>query len=381
MRYRELGSTGIKVSEVGFGGEWLVGTPGQAREMLERAHELGVNVVDCWMCDPHVRSNLGYGIAPHKDDWVIQGQIGSVWKDGQYTRTRDVALVRASFEDELERLGVERFDLGIIHYVDDDEDFERSFAGPFMDYVLKLKDAGTIGHIGLSTHRPEVALRAVETGIVETLLFSCNPAFDIMPASAQLEDLLAEPDSYDVGGTGIDPARERLYATCEQRGVGITVMKPFAGGRLLDASLSPFGVALTPKQCLHYALTRPAVASVLAGYATVGQLEEAVSYEDASADELDYASVLAGAPAHGYAGQCTYCGHCAPCTVGIEINMVNKLADLARMQDDVPDSVRGHYEALKVHADACVHCHACEPRCPFGVPIAERMDEAAELFA
>ena len=74
-------------------------------------------------------------------------------------------------------------------------------------------------------------------------------------------------------------------------------------------------------------------------------------------------------------------GHCAPCTVGIEINMVNKLADLARMQDEVPDSVRGHYEALEVHADACVHCHACEPRCPFGVPIADRMDEAAELFA
>jgi NAD-dependent dihydropyrimidine dehydrogenase PreA subunit len=60
--------------------------------------------------------------------------------------------------------------------------------------------------------------------------------------------------------------------------------------------------------------------------------------------------------------------------------MVNKFYDLAVQQPEVPASVRGHYEALPVRADACIACAACEPRCPFGVPIAERMSLAAELF-
>ena len=94
----------------------------------------------------------------------------------------------------------------------------------------------------------------------------------------------------------------------------------------------------------------------------------------------DYASILASAPKHAYSGQCTYCGHCAPCPSGIDIAMVNKLYDLARMQDTVPPTVRAHYEGLSRHADDCVGCRGCETRCPFGVPVAERMGETAKLF-
>ena len=84
--------------------------------------------------------------------------------------------------------------------------------------------------------------------------------------------------------------------------------------------------------------------------------------------------MLAGAPKHAYFGQCTYCGHCAPCTAGIDIAAVNKFYDLAVMQDEVPASIREHYRALGAAADDCTACAACEPRCPFGVPIAERME-------
>ena len=83
MRYRTLGNTGLSVSEVGFGGEWLLGTQEETRTIMERARELGVNIIDCWMCDPRVRSNLGYGMRGHRDDWIVQGHFGSVWKDGQ----------------------------------------------------------------------------------------------------------------------------------------------------------------------------------------------------------------------------------------------------------------------------------------------------------
>ena len=82
---------------------------------------------------------------------------------------------------------------------------------------------------------------------------------------------------------------------------------------------SPFGVALTPVQCLEYDLTRPAVASVMVGFSTPAHVADAVAYETASAKERDYARVLAGAPRHAYLGSCTYCGHCAPCPRGIDI--------------------------------------------------------------
>ena len=90
--------------------------------------------------------------------------------------------------------------------------------------------------------------------------------------------------------------------------------------------------------------------------------------------------MIAGAPLHSYRGQCTYCGHCAPCPMEIDIAMVNKFYDLAVQQPAVPDSVRQHYLALGATASACIGCQGCEERCPFGVPVAERMVKTAELF-
>jgi hypothetical protein len=383
MNYRRLGKTGLMVSEIGFGAEWVTPTTPaeQARELCDRAREAGVNILDCWMSDPAVRSKLGEGIAGHRDAWYIQGHIGSTWDGSQYVRTRELGLVKQGFEDLLERLGTDYVDLGMIHYVDDPAEWKAIAAGsPYLDYVHGLRDAGTVRHVGLSTHNPEVAVLAARSGEVEMVMFSVNPAFDLLPATPDI-DVLFGQEAYERDGLGgMDPVRANMYAELERLDVGITCMKPFAGGRLLSAADSPFGVALSATQCIHYCLTRPAVASVMGGYANVAQLEDALAYEDATADERDYASVLAGAPRNAFAGRCTYCGHCAPCTVGIPIAMVNKFYDLAVQQPEVPASVRGHYEALPVRADACIACAACEPRCPFGVPIAERMSLAAELF-
>ena len=210
------------------------------------------------------------------------------------------------------------------------------------------------------------------------ILFSINPAFDMLPASEDSDTLFAEEFSAEL--KGIDPEHAALYSICEENDVGITVMKGFAGGRLFDAKRSPFGVALTPAQCIHYALTHPAVGAVTCGYDTKEQVDQAVAYETATDAEKDYASVLAGAPLHSCRGECTYCGHCKPCPAGLDIGMINKFYDLATMQPEVPATVRSHYEALEHTASACIGCRSCESRCPFGVPIAERMEKAAALF-
>ena len=380
MNYRELGKTGLMVSEIGLGGEWLERhTTEECKEVIDCCEAQGINILDCWMSEPNVRSNIGKAIAGKREKWIIQGHIGSTWQNGQYVRTRDMDKVKPAFEDLLTRLQTDYIDLGMIHFVDKEEDWDLAFNGPFIDYVKELKAAGAIRHIGMSTHNPAMAKKAAESGIVEMILFSVNPAFDMVPPTDELDNYFAV-ENYDEALGGIDPQRAEVYQVCEQNGVGITVMKGYAGGRLFKAETSPFGVALTPVQCLHYALTRPAVCSVMVGYDTPEQVMEAVAYETATAEEKDYATVLAGAPRHAYTGQCTYCGHCKPCPVNIDIAMVNKYYDLATMQPEVPQSVLDHYRQLKVTAKDCIGCHSCESRCPFGVKIAERMVKTAALL-
>ena len=379
MRYRELGNTGLQVSEIGLGAEWLERhNEEEVKAVIQRCESYGINILDCWMSNPEVRTKIGNAICGNREKWVIQGHFGSTWQEGQYVRTRDLPKVKEAFQDLLTRLQTDYIDLGMIHFVDSEAEFRQVMEGEFLAYVKEQREKGVIRHTGMSTHNPQVAKLAALSGEIEMLLFSVNPAFDLLPPSEDLNDYFVE--SYGEGLAGIDPLREELYKLCEQRGVGITVMKGYAGGRLFDARTSPFGVALTPVQCLHYALTRPAVASVLVGYDTPAHVDAAVAYEAATEEERDYASVLAKAPRHAYSGQCTYCGHCAPCPAGIDIAMVNKLYDLAAMQPEVPATVRAHYQALSATAADCIACGGCETRCPFGVPVVERMEKAKALL-
>ncbi len=380
MNYRRLGKTELMVSEVGFGAEWMERhTAEECKAVLLRAEELGINILDCWMSEPNVRTNLGMALKGRRERWYIQGHIGSTWQNGQYVRTRDVEQCKIAFEDLLERLQTDYIDLGMIHFIDQESDWDKAMNGPYIAYVKELKAQGKIRHIGMSTHNPAMAKKAAESGIVEMILFSVNPAFDLLPPTDNIENYFAEEYGAELGG--IDPERVELYKLCEQNDVGITVMKPFAGGRLFDAKRSPFGVALTPVQCIHYCLTRPAVAAVMAGYDTPEHVEQAAAYETATREEKDYATVLANAPKHTFVqGECTYCGHCKPCPKNIDIAMVNKYYDLATMQSEVPATVKAHYEALEHHADECIGCKGCESRCPFGVKIAARMEKTAALF-
>ena len=379
MKLRRLGKTELQVSEIGFGGEWLERHPEEdGIDLIHYASAQGINILDCWMPDPKSRDIIGKGIKDNRRQWYIQGHIGSTWKDEQYFRTRDMKYVRPAFEDLLRRLQTDYIDLGMIHYVDSEQEWEQIQHSDYLGYVMELKNSGVIRHIGMSSHNPKVARKAAESGYVEMILFSINPAFDMLPASENIDTMFAE--TFDAGLKGTDPDRAKLYRICEENDVGITVMKGFAGGRLFDEKRSPFGVRLSPVQCIHYALTRPAVSAIMCGYDTKEQVDQAVAYETALDAEKDYASVLSNAPFHSYRGECTYCGHCKPCAAQLDIAMINKFYDLATMQSEVPATVRSHYEALEHTASECIGCHACESRCPFGVPIAERMQKTTELF-
>ena len=379
MQYRTLGRTGIQVGEIGMGCEGYAGkSDAQVKELLDIMEAAGANCLDCYVTDPEIRDKLGRALAGRREKFIIQGHICAAWKDGQYKRTRDLEEVRSSYADLLSRLGTDYIDIGMIHYVDAMADWETVRTGGVMDYALELKKQGVIRCIGLSSHNPEVALAAAESGNVDVIMFSVNPCYDLQPASEDCNTLWAE-QAYEKDLLNMDPQRQALYETCQRLGVAITVMKAFGGGDLLSDK-GPAGKALTPFQCLHYALTRPAVACVMSGARSAEDLKASLAYEDSSPEERDYAAALAAFPKISWKGHCMYCGHCAPCPQGIAVADVTKFLNLSLAQGAVPETVREHYAALPHGAGACVRCGACEKRCPFAVPVMENMAKAAELF-
>lgn len=379
MKLRDLGRTGLKVSEIGLGCEgFLERDDAFTREMFSLALESGVNCMDLYSPDPDMHRRVGRALGAARKDFLYQAHLCTVWQDGQYKATRNLKEIVPSFEGMLRNLGTDYVDVGMIHYVDSAATWKRVSEGGILEYALKLKKQGVIRAVGMSSHNPDVALQAVKSGAIEVLMFSVNPCYDLLPGDEDVNKLFEE-ESYKRPLFNLDPAREELYETCQRMGVGITVMKVYGGGDLLTEN-SPAGKAMTPVQCIHYALTRPAAASVMVGAHSRGELAAALAYEDATEAERDYAQVFASFPKMSWKGHCMYCGHCAPCPKHIDVATVIKFYNLARAQGAVPETVREHYAALSAKAGDCIACGACEARCPFGVKVIGNMRAAKEMF-
>lgn len=380
MKYRRLGNTGLMVSEIGLGCEGFVGKSEEhAKELFSIATKAGINFIDMYSPEPGFRRNIGRFIKNIRGTYILQSHLCAVWQDGQYKATRNLEEVKNGFEDMLEEIDTDYIDVGMIHYIDSDAVWEEILSNGVMDYLLEQKKRRRVLHIGVSSHNPKIALKMVESGLIEVIMFSVNPCYDLQPGDEDIEKLWAD-EAYAGQLENMDPDRQRLYETCQRLGVGIDVMKAFGGGDLLTEE-SPAGAALTVNQCIHYALTRPSVASVMTGARTAEELQKSLDYEKASEEERDYASALASFPRISWHGHCMYCGHCAPCPKGISVADVTKFLNLAKAcKEGVPETVREHYLALEHHASECIGCGACTRRCPFGVDVIANMKETVDVF-
>lgn len=362
MEYRINRRTGDAISVLGLGTSVLPAGEKGVR-ILEAAVEGGINYFDLATAESHTFTTFGRALAGVRSKVRYQVHFGALYGPGKsYAWTLNLDKIKASVDWQLSELKTDYIDYGFIHCLDEEKDWEKYRKNGVLDYLLQLKDQGVVHHLGFSTHTPKVANLILDADVADMMLFSINAAYDYQHGEF-------------AHGSGSE--RMELYQRCEAMGVGISVMKPFSGGQLLDERTSPFGRALSPWQCLQYVLDKPGVLTVVAGAGSMGELESILGFFAASPDERDY-SLIASLTPVDLQGRCVYCNHCQPCPAGIDVGLANKYYDLARAGDDLAVD---HYRTLHVHADACTQCGHCNSRCPFHVDQMARMREMDAWFA
>ena len=362
MEYRKLPHGGEPIGVIGMGSS-VVGEQDE-KDIIKTvlyALDNGVNFFD--MAGGHASVFPAYGRAleGRRKNAMLQVHFGADYTSGEYGWSTDLETVKRSVDRQMRELRIDYIDFGFIHCLDEDGDLESYEKNGVLQFVLDMKSQGVVHHIGMSTHAPKLANRVLDMQIIDMLMFSINPMYD-----------------YGQGDYAIGSAleRQRLYRRCEAQGVGISVMKPFNAGQLLDAKKPPFRQALTSAQCIQYALDKPGVVTVLGGAGNIAQLKDSLSYLRTSPQERDY-SVIGSFTPDDSVGKCVYCKHCHPCPSGLDIGLINKYYDLS-LQGDV--LAREHYLTLERTAADCVSCGHCDARCPFKVKQSARMVEIRDYF-
>ena len=362
MEYRTNRRTGDKISVLGFGTSYIAEAGERdAVATIQRAYEGGINYYDLATAEGRTFPYFGTALGEVRKDVLYQIHFGANYASGTYGWSTDGETIRKSIEWQLAQLKTDYIDYGFIHCIDELSDWQEYQKNGAFSYLMQMKEQGVVKHIGLSSHTPATIHRVLDEASVDMLMFSVNPGYDYQKG--------------DYAKGSVDE-RSAIYSRCETEGIGISVMKPFSGGQLLDAAISPFGKALTQYQCIQYALDRPGVLTVLPGMSSVAQVEHLLGFFGETEAEKDYSVIGSFSPAEAV-GKCVYCNHCKPCPMGLDIGIINKYYDLARNGDSMAAE---HYRNLEIKADACAQCGHCESRCPFHVKQESRMKEIDAYF-
>jgi predicted aldo/keto reductase-like oxidoreductase len=371
VQYRQLGKTGLQVSEISIGTEWLYKKKQEdVKVLVEQAITKGVNYFDIIFNFEPFLEQLSSGIKSSRDKVLLTHHLGSSEYKGKYRKTRSIGECRRNLERFLGIMETDHTDILFIHFVHTGKDYEKVLQKRGLrDLALELKKEGKARYIGVSTHQFERAIEFAESGIADLVMTQIN---------------LANHSS---------PRRKEFLEACVSTGTGVIAMKPFAGGRLLrrdrTVAFASYHTAshsirkkrmppeVTTQRCLHYVLNLPGVSAVIPGVANLGELEDCLSYYSASEEEKDYSGLLKGFEEYK-SGDCVYCNHCLPCPSGIDIGPMIRLYE---MKDYVgSDQLRKEYSSFENPAGSCSECGMCIERCPFDVDVITRLKEINEYF-
>ena len=331
MEYRILGKTGLKISRMGFGGIPIQKIDEEGtRKLLHEMMEMGVNYIDSARGYTVSEQYIGYGLEGIRDKFVLATKSMS--------RTKEA--MAADIETSLGNFRTDYIDLYQVHNPSMEQLDQVIGEGGALEALMEAKAAGKIGHIGLTAHSTAVFERALGLDWVETIMFPYNI---------------------------VEQQGAELIHKCAEKNIGFIDMKPLEGGAIEDATLA-----------LRYVCSNPDVTVVIPGMAEVRELEQnlaACSNTEPLADEelkaMDKVREQLGTDF------CRRCNYCAPCTVGINIPSVFLFAGYLQRYD-LADWAKDRYSTLKVKASACIGCGKCEPRCPYHLPIREKLKKCAQ---
>ena len=333
MEYRTLGKTGLKVSRMGFGGIPIQKIDEEGtRKLLREMAEKGINYIDSARGYTVSEQYIGYGLEGIRDKFILATKSMS--------RTKDA--MAADIETSLKNFRTDYIDLYQVHNPSMEQLDQVIEKGGALEALREAKKAGKIGHIGLTAHSTAVFERALELDWVETIMFPYNI---------------------------VEQQGAELIHRCAEKNIGFIDMKPLAGGAIEDGTLA-----------LRYVCSNPDVTVVIPGMAESSELEEnmAACSNEAPLTEEELAKMEVVRKQLG-TDFCCRCNYCAPCSVGINIPSVFLFAGYLQRYD-LGDWARDRYSTLKVKASACIECGKCEPRCPYHLPIREKLKQCARDF-
>lgn len=233
MEYRRLPKGEKRISILGIGTSSIqASSEKEIEEIIGTALEKGINYFDMASSEAKPFAAYGRAMAGMRDKAYFQIHFGANYETGTYGWTTDLNTIKRSVDWQLKALRTDYIDFGFIHCVDESHDLRTVEKKGIIRYIEELKRQGVVKHIGLSTHTPALAWEVLDMGILDMLMFSINPAYDYSGG----KDPAYEGGAYAIGSVA---ERSALYRRCEAEGVGISVMKAFSGGQLLNARTSP----------------------------------------------------------------------------------------------------------------------------------------------
>ena len=220
MIYNELGKTGLKVSNLGFGASSLGGVfrnidENEAIQAVFTAVENGINFIDVSPYYGHLKAETVLGKALKdipRDKFILSTKVGRYGKDGVNTWDYSAKRATESVYESMERLNVDYIDLINVH----DVEFAdlNQVAKETLPALVELREKGIVGHVGITDLQPENLTWLVENtpeGTVESILNFCHYCLN--------DDLLTEYfDFFESRGIGIINASPLSMGLLSQRG-------------------------------------------------------------------------------------------------------------------------------------------------------------------
>ena len=333
MEYRVLGNTGLRISRMGFGGIPIQKIDAEGtKALMHKLLEAGVNYIDTARGYTVSEEYLGYALEGIREHFVLATKSMARTKEAM---EKDIAI-------SLNNLRTDYIDLYQVHNPNA-KDLEQVMApGGALEALQEAKNAGKIGHIGITLHSVDLFRKVVELPWVETIMFPYNIV------ETQAEDLIA---------------------VCGEKNIGFICMKPLAGGAIDDAVTA-----------MRFVVSNPNVTVVIPGMAAPEEIEQniAAASDTTPLTEEEQNKIRQIREALG-TNFCRRCNYCAPCTAGINIPFMF-LVEGYFSRYNLKEWAIARYETSAKTASDCIGCGACEERCPYQLPIRQMLKNVEKVF-